>query len=143
MLLAAREALDDHGGNTLLTGVTVLTSLQRKDLLELGIDKTPAAQALLLASLAATNGLDGIVCSAQEAGLIKDQFGETFLRVTPGIRPTSYLLKDDQRRTLTPKEAISKGSSYLVIGRPVTAANSPLDALLAIKKEIGENNHRD
>jgi len=72
MLRAAREALDEHGGNTLLTGVTVLTSLQRQDLLELGIDKTPAEQALVLASLAAANGLDGIVCSAQEAGLIKD-----------------------------------------------------------------------
>lgn len=139
MLLAARQALDKHGGQTLLTGVTVLTSLNRSDLVEIGIERAPDEQVMVLASLAAENGLDGIVCSGQEAGIIKDRFGDDFLRVTPGIRPVDYLSKDDQRRTLTPRQALTQGSSYLVIGRPVTEASSPVDALLALKKEIGED----
>ena len=139
MLLAARRALDGHGGETLLTGVTVLTSLNHIDLLEIGLDREPGEQALLLARLAKEAGLDGIVCSGREAGVIKDQFGDDFLRVTPGIRPKDYATEDDQARTLTPIQAVSQGSSYLVIGRPVTGASSPIDALLAIKKEIGED----
>ena len=139
MLYAARQALDEHGGKTLLTGVTLLTSLGPEDLLEIGVDKTPQEHVLGLASLAAQCKLDGVVCSGQEANVIKDRFGESFLRVTPGIRPSGYGTQDDQRRTLTPEEALSQGSSYLVVGRPVTAAPSPVDALLAIRKEIGED----
>lgn len=143
MLQAARRALDGHGGQTLLTGVTVLTSLNHHDLLEIGLDREPGAQALLLARLAKQAGLDGIICSGREASAIKDQFGDDFLRVTPGIRPNDYTTKDDQARTLTPKQALSQGSSYLVIGRPVTGASSPVDALLAIKREIGEDGSRE
>lgn len=139
MLQAARTALDKYGGDTLLTGVTVLTSLNRKDLLELGLDRDPDDQVLLLADLAAKVGLDGVVCSGREAGVIRDRFGDDFLRVTPGIRPSSYGVRDDQVRTLTPSQALTQGSSYLVIGRPVTGASNPVAALLAIKSEIGEN----
>lgn len=139
MLQAARRALDGHGGGTLLTGVTVLTSLNHNDLLEIGLNRQPGEQALLLARLAKQAGLDGIVCSGREAGVIKDQCGDDFLRVTPGIRPKDYTTEDDQVRTLTPKQALSQGSSYLVIGRPVTGASAPVDALLAIKREIGED----
>ncbi len=139
MLQAARHALDEHGGETLLAGVTVLTSLNRSDLLEVGVDRGPGEQVLLLARLAKEAGLDGVVCSGREAGVIKDQFGGNFLRVTPGIRPNDYVTRDDQTRTLTPKQAISLGSSYLVVGRPVTGALNPVDALLDIKKEIGED----
>lgn len=144
MLEAARNTLDRHGGHTLLTGVTVLTSMQKEDLVELGIDQSPQDLVFRLASLAATSGLDGIVCSGQEAGEIKRHFGNEFLRVTPGIRPAGYgSSDDDQRRILTPGEALAGGSSYLVIGRPVTGARDPAESLLAIKKEIGEDGGRD
>lgn len=144
MLDAARSARDNHGGQTLLTGVTVLTSMQKEDLVELGIEQSPEDLVFRLASLAAASGLDGIVCSGQEAAAIKQHFGNEFLRITPGIRPAGYASgNDDQRRTLTPGEALAGGSSYLVVGRPVTAARDPQDSLLAIKKEIGEDSSRD
>ncbi len=139
MLQAARNAIDKHGGQTLLTGVTVLTSMAHSDLIEIGIDKSPEEQVLAMAFLASQSGLDGIVCSGLEAAAIKNQFGDDFLRVTPGIRPDEHAVKDDQRRTLTPGEAMAAGSSYLVIGRPVTGAPNPAEALLAIKEEIGED----
>lgn len=139
MLEAARKALENQGGKTLLIGVTVLTSLNRNNLREVGIERSPAEQVLALAALAADAGLDGVVCSGREAGQIQARFGEEFLRVTPGIRPSNYSVADDQQRVLTPAQALAEGSSYLVIGRPITGANSPVDVLLAIKREIGED----
>lgn len=136
MMIAAREALVKFGADKpLLIAVTVLTSMEQADLTELGIDLTPAEQVLKLATLTANSGLDGVVCSAQEAALLKQQFGQNFCLVTPGIRP-SFAKADDQKRVMTPKEALAVGVDYLVIGRPITKAADPLAALQAIYREI-------
>ncbi|OUS12977.1 orotidine 5'-phosphate decarboxylase [Gammaproteobacteria bacterium 53_120_T64] len=139
MMAAAREALEHQGGDARLIAVTVLTSMQDSDLAELGMPMPVTELASRLAGLAKQCGLHGVVCSAQEAGAISGQWGEAFLRVTPGIRPSGFLSADDQRRTLSPAQAIAAGSSYLVIGRPVTQSKDPVATLLAIKKEIGED----
>ncbi|HAD07900.1 MAG TPA: orotidine-5'-phosphate decarboxylase [Porticoccaceae bacterium] len=139
MLEAARKALENQGGQTLLVGVTVLTSLNQQNLREIGVERSPEEQVLSLAALAVDAGLDGVVCSGHEAGRIRTRFGDEFLRVTPGIRPSSYRVTDDQQRVLTPARALAEGSSYLVIGRPITGAENPVNVLLAIKKEIGED----
>jgi len=139
MMQAARDALEQQGGDTRLIAVTVLTSMEDSDLAELGL-KIPAAElASRLGSLAMQCGLDGVVCSALEARRIADTCGESFLRVTPGIRIVNRAEDDDQRRVMTPLQAVEAGSSYLVIGRPVTQSVDPMAALLAIKKEIGED----
>lgn len=136
MMHAAREALLTFGDEKpLLIAVTVLTSMEQADLTELGIQLTPAEQVLKLAGLTATAGLDGVVCSAQEAALLKQQFGQHFCLVTPGIRP-AFATTDDQKRVMTPSEALAVGVDYLVIGRPITKAADPLAALQAIAKEI-------
>ena len=136
MMQAAREALVKFGSDKpLLIAVTVLTSMEQADLTELGIQLTPAQQVLKLAALTANSGLDGVVCSAQEAALLKQQFGREFCLVTPGIRPT-FSTTDDQKRVMTPSEALDVGVDYLVIGRPVTKAADPLAALQAICHEI-------
>lgn len=139
MMAAAREALEHQGGDARLIAVTVLTSMQDTDVNELGMNLSAAHLATHLAGLAQKCGLDGVVCSAQEAHGIVNQYGDAFLRVTPGIRPISLLSVDDQRRTMTPRQAIDGDSSYLVIGRPVTQSKDPVATLLAIKKEIGED----
>ncbi len=139
MMEAARGALERQGGDSHLIAVTVLTSMQDNDLAELGLNKSAAQLASSLAGLANQCGLDGVVCSAQEAGAIASQCGESFLRVTPGIRPVDFTMVDDQRRIMTPRQAVDGGSSYLVIGRPVTQSVDPVAMLLAIKKEIGED----
>lgn len=136
MMIAAREALAKFGADKpLLIAVTVLTSMEQADLTELGIHLTPAEQVLKLATLTANAGLDGVVCSAQEAALLKQQFGQNFCLVTPGIRP-SFAKADDQKRVMTPNEALAVGVDYLVIGRPITKAADPLAALQAIYQEI-------
>ncbi|OBP14395.1 orotidine 5'-phosphate decarboxylase [Rheinheimera sp. SA_1] len=136
MMIAAREALAKFGADKpLLIAVTVLTSMEQADLTELGINLTPAEQVLKLATLTANSGLDGVVCSAQEAALLKQQFGQSFCLVTPGIRP-SFAKADDQKRVMTPNEALAVGVDYLVIGRPITKADDPLAALQAIYQEI-------
>lgn len=127
MMQACRQVLDDARSKTLLIGVTVLTSLEAEDLKQLGITKTPEQQVLNLAALAATAKLDGLVCSAQEAHALKTQFPQLKL-VTPGIRPVGSS-KDDQQRIVTPPQAIADGSDYLVIGRPITKADNPAQAL--------------
>ncbi len=140
MMMAARDALDRHGGNCNLIAVTVLTSMGAEDLRELGIQQPPEQLVMNLASLANRCGLDGVVCSGQEAEKITQALGEAFLKITPGIRPTGYTKgDDDQRRTLTPAAAIAAGSNFLVIGRPITAAADPNAALLAINREIGDD----
>ena len=136
MLQAAREALESGAERRPhLIAVTVLTSMAEADLREVGIDASPLDEALRLAGLARESGLDGVVCSAHEAALIRDRFGGDFLRVTPGIR----LAEDaagDQKRVMTPVMALQSGASHLVIGRSITRAAAPLDVLARINSEL-------
>lgn len=131
MLEAARQAVAQAGSGTLLIGVTVLTSMEREDLQEIGLDCDPLEQVLRLARLTQSCGLDGVVCSAREAGLLRQQLGQGFCLVTPGIRPAGSA-PDDQRRTLTPAEARAAGVDYLVLGRPIAQAARPAQALAQV-----------
>ncbi|WP_163649128.1 orotidine-5'-phosphate decarboxylase [Modicisalibacter sp. 'Wilcox'] len=135
MMTAARERLDAHGLSTHLIAVTVLTSMERQDLVEVGVDSEPAEQVERLARLSRDSGMDGVVCSAREAAAITASCGEAFLKVTPGIRPAAAAA-DDQRRVLTPARAMAAGSTHLVVGRPVTQAREPMAALAAIEDEL-------
>jgi orotidine-5'-phosphate decarboxylase len=136
MLEAAREAIARSAQQPRLIAVTMLTSMAQQDLIEIGINATPADMVLRLTTLARDSGLDGVVCSAQEAALLRKHCGNDFCLVTPGIRPAHASL-DDQSRVMTPHAAMQAGSSYLVIGRPITQAANPLQALLDINQEIG------
>jgi orotidine-5'-phosphate decarboxylase len=136
MLEAARDAV--AGATTRrphLIAVTLLTSMGANDMKEVGLAGDPASAVLRLARLAQASGLDGVVCSAQEAALLKHECGEKFRLVTPGIRPATGG-KDDQQRVMTPAAAVAAGADYLVIGRPVTQAPDPVAALDAINNEI-------
>lgn len=135
MMQAAAEALQKAHLKTHLIAVTVLTSMQAEDLQALGIQATLDEQVQRLAHLTAQAGLAGVVCSAQEASVLKAQQGKDFLLVTPGIRPAHAAL-GDQKRVLTPAQALAAGSDYLVIGRPITAAPDPMQALAEIQAEI-------
>jgi orotidine-5'-phosphate decarboxylase len=136
MMVAAKEALVNFGSDKpSLIAVTVLTSMEQSDLTELGINLSPAEQVLKLATLTKQSGLDGVVCSAHEASLLKAQLGKEFQLVTPGIRP-SFAGTDDQKRVMSPSEAVSAGVDYMVIGRPITKAKDPLSALHAIYQEL-------
>ena len=135
MMEAAREAVAQAARPPKLIAVTVLTSMAQEDLSELGIAGTPAEMVLRLAALARNSGLDGVVCSAQEAALLRRECGSKFCLVTPGIRPADAAA-DDQSRIMTPRTALEQGASYLVIGRPITKATDPLRALQNISKEI-------
>lgn len=136
MMEAARESLEVcAGAKPLLIGVTVLTSINADDLAELGIKHSPEQHVRLLAELTQSCGLDGVVCSAQEAPILRSSLNSDFALVTPGIRPLNASA-DDQRRIVTPRQAIDDGSSYLVIGRPITQAADPIAVLNAINKEI-------
>jgi orotidine-5'-phosphate decarboxylase len=135
MMAACRETLDQvNGSKPLLIGVTVLTSMEQDDLRGLGLDVTPAEQVLRLAGLASQAGLDGLVCSAQEAVALKAAQPQLQL-VTPGIRPAGSA-QDDQRRILTPRDAMAAGSDYLVIGRPISQSADPAQALEAVLAEL-------
>ena len=136
MMEAAREAVAQAAKPPKLIAVTVLTSMAQEDLAELGIAATPAELVLRLATLARDSGLDGAVCSAQEAALLRRACGSEFCLVTPGIRPADATA-DDQSRIMTPRAALKAGSSYLVIGRPITRAADPLRALQEISQQIG------
>ena len=136
MLQAAADAIANTGKPPKLIAVTLLTSMAQEDLADIGIEESPAQMVLRLATLARDCGLDGVVCSAQEAGLLRTNLGKAFCLVTPGIRPAQASL-DDQSRVMTPQAALLAGSSYLVIGRPITRAADPLQALRAINLEIG------
>ncbi len=136
MMKAARGALHRFGDRApLLIAVTVLTSLDDAGLRQVGIDAGPEAQALRLARLAKEAGLDGVVCSAREAGLLRSALGASFLLVTPGVRPAGAE-RDDQARVMTPRDAVSAGADYLVIGRPVTQADDPIRMLQRINAEV-------
>lgn len=137
MLEAAREALVGIQSRPKLIAVTVLTSMAQEDLHGVGINASPAQMVQLLAGLAHDSGLDGVVCSALEAPLLRQQFGKEFCLVTPGIRPANSAA-NDQSRIMTPRDALEAGSSYLVIGRPITQAPDPLQALQDILKETGD-----
>ena len=131
MMQAALEGVDQSNANPYLIAVTVLTSMNQASLTEIGIQASIEAQVLKLATLTQTAGLHGVVCSAQEANLLRKQVQTDFLLVTPGIRPANTS-QDDQSRIVTPADALAQGASYLVIGRPVTQAAEPAQALADI-----------
>lgn len=135
MLEAARESLENMPERPKLIAVTLLTSLQDDELIEIGIAGSIQQSVSNLANLTQSCGLDGVVCSAREVSRLRRERGKDFLLVTPGIRP-EQTERDDQARIATPQEAIQNGSSYLVIGRPITQASDPLAALAAIQQEI-------
>ncbi|KIO35331.1 orotidine-5'-phosphate decarboxylase [Shewanella sp. cp20] len=136
MMQAAREALLPYGDKApLLIAVTVLTSMSDEELALLGINVPAAEHVKRLANLTKQAGLNGIVCSAQEASMLKAEFGADFKLVTPGIRPAGSD-KGDQHRVMTPTQALAAGSDYLVIGRPITKAANPLAALTEIHASL-------
>jgi orotidine-5'-phosphate decarboxylase len=135
MMTAAQEALADLPQRPLLIAVTVLTSMSAEDLTEVGIADAPADQVLRLARLTQACKLDGVVCSAQEAAMLRADLRHDFRLVTPGIRPAGAEV-GDQRRVMTPAEALRAGATDLVIGRPITAAPDPLAALKQIRSDI-------
>lgn len=132
MMQAARQAVDSVPGNkTHLIAVTVLTSMSPEDLAETGIRLSPLEHVLYLAKLAKASGMDGVVCSAQEARALREHLGDDFLLVTPGIRLPGDAA-GDQRRVVTPRDALANGSSYLVMGRSITGAADPVGVLQKI-----------
>jgi len=136
MMTKAKQALEQFGDDApLLIAVTVLTSMDAAELTRLGVDKTPAEQVIYLAKLAKESGLDGVVCSAQEAKQLKAALGDEFKLVTPGIRPAGSDA-GDQKRIMTPKQAIDDGSDYLVVGRPITQAADPVAVLNEINDSL-------
>jgi orotidine-5'-phosphate decarboxylase len=140
MLKAARDAIAQAAVETnrprpLLIAVTVLTSLTASDLAATGVSGTPEEQVLRLARLAQANGLDGVVCSAQEAAMLRSACGPDFTLVTPGIRPAGTAAHD-QARIATPEGAVAAGADYLVIGRAIPQADDPRRALDAINAAI-------
>jgi len=139
MMEAAKEAIDKSSHQPLLIAVTILTSLDSEDIHEIGYQGSPAENVHSLASLSHQSGVDGVVCSPKEVVSLRKAFKEDFVLVTPGIRPAGSAA-DDQRRTMTPAEAIQAGSSYLVMGRPITQAESPMSVLLTTESEIASIN---
>jgi len=135
MMIAAREALRELNTPPLLIAVTILTSLDDQDLAEIGYRSPTMEQVKRLATLAAESGLNGVVCSPLESATIKTLGLKDFSLVTPGIRPKDSNI-DDQSRIQTPAQAIQSGSSYLVIGRPITRSKDPIKTLLSINEEI-------
>jgi orotidine-5'-phosphate decarboxylase len=135
MMEAARNELEKKTHKPLLIGVTVLTSMERSDLTGIGLDIEPMEQVERLAKLTQSSGLDGVVCSAREVALIRDTCGKDFLTVTPGIRPEGSDV-GDQKRVMTPKQAVEAGVDYMVIGRPVTQSSLPNAACNQIVSSI-------
>ncbi len=135
MLEACVDRLSTYSQRPLLIGVTVLTSMQREDLQGIGLDASPIAHVERLAALSKQAGLDGVVCSSHEVSSLKLALGEQFKLVTPGIRPLDAAL-GDQKRVMTPAQALAAGSDYLVIGRPITQAHDPDKALRNILAEL-------
>ena len=134
MMEAAAEAVANHRQRPLLIGVTILTSMEQADLNELGLTAPIADWASRWAALAQQSGLDGVVCSPHEAATLRRQRGSEFVLVTPGIRPNPGGNQDDQRRIMTPAQALEAGSSYLVMGRPITQAPDPAAVLAEINR---------
>ena len=139
MLLAAREGVERVSRVPLLIAVTILTSMDANDLAAVGLSGSAQDNVLRLATLAHQCGLDGVVCSSRETGVLRGRLGTDFSLITPGIRPAGSQA-DDQRRVMTPTDAIRAGSSYLVIGRPVTRADDPVSVLRTINSELSALN---
>lgn len=135
MMVAAREAVGQSSDRPSLIAVTLLTSMDQTTFEQIGLQGHIGDTVLRLAQLANDSGLDGVVCSAQEATKLRSQHGPDFQLITPGIRPANSE-QGDQHRTMTPAEAIAAGSSYLVIGRPITEAADPMTALAAIEQSL-------
>ncbi len=135
MMQAAREAVDRFDKPPRLIAVTILTSMDEQDIAEVGLSGSPGENVISLAKLAKASGLDGVVCSPKEVNQLRQELGGEFCLVTPGVRPQGAS-QDDQKRTMTPKQALQSGASYLVIGRPITKAEDPLQALTVICTEI-------
>ncbi|ETI58064.1 orotidine-5'-phosphate decarboxylase [Marinomonas profundimaris] len=137
MMEASANALQTLPDNkTLLIAVTVLTSMDQSDLIEIGIDATPEQHVKRLAALAKSSGMDGVVCSAQESSMLSKDLGKDFVLVTPGIRPAGSD-QGDQKRIMTPAEAMAAGSHYLVMGRPITQAIDPIAVLTQVNRDLG------
>ena len=141
MIAAARERLERCAHRPLLIGVTVLTSLDAEDLAAIGCPGDPAERVLRLAELGQRAGLDGVVCSPLETAAVRAACGDGFLLVTPGVRPVGDAA-GDQKRVMTPADALAQGADYLVIGRPITAAPDPLAALAAIERAVTDSRVR-
>lgn len=124
MMQAAAKAAKDLPHQPMIIGVTILTSMTQADLEDIGLKNSVAEQVKKLASLAQESGLDGVVCSPHEIEIIRATCGKDFKLIVPGIRPEGTA-HGDQKRVMTPKEALSKGADYLVIGRPITEAENP------------------
>ena len=138
MMQAALEGVNKSNHQPFLIAVTVLTSMDQSTLTSVGVSQKLDQQVLNLAKLSQQSGLNGVVCSGLEARLLKQNLPNDFLLITPGIRPSTANL-DDQNRVLTPSQAVNMGASYLVIGRPITQAADPIVALMAIQHEIEAN----
>ena len=139
MMEAAVKAADEAaqgGPRPIMLAVTVLTSLSEEDLIEIGINNETKAQVAKLAKLAQESGMDGVVCSAHEIKVIRSVCGPDFKLVVPGIRP-EWSAKGDQKRIVTPRDAVSLGADYLVIGRPITQSDDPIQAAKRIADELG------
>lgn len=128
MMETCVERLKAGNYQTQLIAVTVLTSMGREDLKDIGLDIEPFQQVQRLAKLTQESGLDGVVCSAQEAKMLRETLGQDFALVTPGIRPDGSNA-DDQKRIVTPKQAMLDGSTHMVIGRPITKSDNPRQTL--------------
>lgn len=126
MLRAAADAARNTNPATMVLGVTVLTSLDQRDLEHAGVRGSVVDQVSRLAALAITNGCHGVVASAHEAAVLRAELGDDFLIVTPGVRPTG-VEHGDQARVVTPAEAMASGASYIVVGRPITEAENPAE----------------
>lgn len=137
MLQAARRGVGESANRPRVLGVTLLTSLDINDIREVGIGGTIEERVSALATLARESGLDGVVCAPTEANALRTALGTDFLLITPGIRPAGGAL-GDQRRVLTPVDALREGASLLVIGRPITQASDPAMTLAAIEREIAQ-----
>ncbi len=135
MMQAACEAVDKSSTETVLIAVTILTSLSEEELAEVGFSGSAADNVSRLAALAQSSGMHGVVCSPREAQQLRSDLGDEFLLVTPGVRPAGSDTAD-QRRVMTPQDAMNAGSNYLVIGRPITAAGDPLQALQQIADSL-------
>jgi orotidine-5'-phosphate decarboxylase len=140
MMRAARESIIARKTRPALLGVTILTSLNAKEMRRIGLAGTPGSRAVALARLAKEAGLDGVVASAHEVRAIRRACGPKFLIVVPGVRPAN-VSANDQARVATPLEAVRAGADYLVIGRPITAAPNPRNATLAIVQEVASGIH--
>ena len=136
MMKAAAEAVAEAGaGRPLLIAVTVLTSLGDDDMADIGVGSSAAEQVARLAGLAQASGLDGVVCSPREIELVRQACGADFKTVVPGIRP-EWAAAGDQKRIMTPRQAVDAGADYVVIGRPITGADDPVAAAKRIGEEL-------